>query len=80
VATTREQDQLDAIAKLTAAIMLMNQSLLHLEGDDRKYVENAIEHAQEVLPELRGDRTGADDISPRLKKADLLPGRIREHN
>jgi hypothetical protein len=69
-----EQDQLEAVAKLTAAITLMSDSLSNLEGETRRQVENAVEHAQEILPALRSDRPDEGDLNPRLKKADEALG------
>lgn len=63
------QDQLEATAKLTAAITLMSDSLSHLEGETRKQVQNAVEQAQEILPSLRADKPDKGDLTPRLKKA-----------
>lgn len=70
----REKDHLDAIAKLTAAIMLMRESLPQLEGETRRQSEHAVEEAQEILPKLQTDQPDKGDLAPRLKKADEVLG------
>jgi hypothetical protein len=74
ISGARQQDQLDAIAKLTAAITLMSDSLSQLEGETRRQVENAVEETQEILPELRNDQPDKSYLTPRLEKVDKVLG------